>query len=224
VTENRAKPSEHLAYGAVDERVRDAERSRAAILLAARGEFSEHGLGGARMERIALRAGLDKKLIYYYFAGKDALFGAVLEQVYVDIRDAERRLNLADTQPADAVRRLVEFTWNYYLAHPEFIQLLNSANLHKAKHLNSKERVRVLNSPLVDLLDGILKRGQQAGIFRHGVDPIQLYITIASLAYFFLSNNPTLSVVFGRDLSRPKARQERLSHMTDVVLGYLLVN
>ena len=205
-----------------DERLRDADRSRLAILLAARDEFAAHGLGGARMDRIATRAGLNKRLIYYYFQDKDQLFAAVLEQAYDDIREAERALNLLNLKPADAVRRLVEFTWNYYLDHPEFLTLLNSANLHRARHLADSSRVRALNSPLVEMLTDILDRGWRDGSFRGGVDPVQLYISIASLSYFYLSNNTTLSAIFGRNLLGAKARQERLSHMCDVILGYVL--
>lgn len=205
-----------------DERQRDADRSQGTILAAAREEFAEFGLGGARMDRIAERAALNKRLIYYYFADKEALFQAVLEQAYRDIREEEQRLHLRDLAPAAAVRRLIEFTWDYYLAHPEFLTLLNSANLHKARHLAGSQEARALNSPLVEMLAGILERGRRDGSFRGGVDPVQLYISIAALSYFYLSNNHTLSAIFGRDLMAPKARSERLSHMGDVILGYLL--
>ena len=209
---------------AVEERQRDADRSQAVILAAARDEFAEFGLGGARMDRIAERAALNKRLIYYYFEDKEKLFQAVLEQAYRDIREEERKLNLLNAKPADALRKLVEFTWDYYLKHPEFLTLLNSANLHQARHLSRSERVRDMNSPLIKTLGEILQRGQAEGIFRGGIDPIQLYISIAGLAYFYLSNNHTLSAIFGRDLMTPKARNERLSHMTDVILGYLLIS
>lgn len=205
-----------------DERLRDADRSQATILAAARDEFAEHGLGGARVDRIAERAGLNKRLIYYYFNDKEQLFRAVLEQAYRDIRAAEQDLHLLDQKPADAVRRLVEFTWNYYLEHPEFLTLLNSANLHRARHLADSQRARELNSPLIETLAEILERGRREGSFRGGVDPLQLYVSIAGMAYFYLSNNHTLSAVFGRDLMTPKALQQRLSHMSDVILGYLL--
>ena len=207
---------------AADERLRDADRSQATILAAARDEFAEHGLGGARVDRIAERAGLNKRLIYYYFTDKEQLFRAVLEQAYRDIRAAEQELHLLDQKPADAVRRLVEFTWNYYLEHPEFLTLLNSANLHRARHLADSQRARELNSPLIETLAEILERGRREGSFRGGVDPLQLYVSIAGMAYFYLSNNHTLSAVFGRDLMTPKALQQRLSHMSDVILGYLL--
>ncbi|MBA2963318.1 MULTISPECIES: TetR/AcrR family transcriptional regulator [Ramlibacter] len=212
------------ATPAPEERLRDADRSQNTILAAARDEFAEYGLGGARMDRIAERAALNKRLIYYYFEDKETLFQAVLEQSYRDIREAEQQLNLLELAPADALRRLVEFTWAYYLEHPEFLTLLNSANLHKARHLQESRKARELNSPLIEMLAGILERGRRDGTFRGGVDPMQLYISIAGLSYFYLSNNHTLSAIFGRDLLSAKARQERLTHMCDVILGYVLRN
>ncbi|MCZ4312327.1 TetR family transcriptional regulator [Comamonadaceae bacterium G21597-S1] len=205
-----------------DARTRDAERTQESILAAATAEFAERGLGGARVDNIAERAGINKRLIYYYFENKEALFLAVLERTYAGIRKAEQALHLEDLDPATAIRRLVEFTWNYYLKHPEFLALLNSENLHRARHLKTSSRIREMNSPLVALLGEILERGRSQGMFRGGIDPVQLYISIASLAYFYLSNNPTLSTIFGRDLLSPAALSERLSHITDFTLGYIL--
>lgn len=207
-----------------EERQRDADRSQNIILAAARDEFAEHGLGGARMDRIAQRASLNKRLIYYYFDDKDRLFQAVLEQAYLHIRGEERKLNLLGLKPAEALRRLVEFTWNYYLAHPEFLSLLNSENLQAARHLQDSDRPREMNSPLIATLGEILERGRKEGSFRGGVDPLQLYVSIAGLAYFYLSNHHTLSAIFGRDLMTVRAKSERLNHMCDVILGYVLLN
>lgn len=203
-------------------RSRDADRSQLAILDSARDEFAQRGLAGARMDSIAARAGLNKRLIYYYFGSKDDLFLAVLERTYADIRDAEQQLHLDAVEPVEAIRRLVSFTWHYYLDHPEFITLLNSENLHRAAHLKRSGRIQEMNSPLVQLLDGVLERGRRDKLFRAGIDPVQLYISIAALCYFYLSNNDTLSAIFGRDLRAPKAMAQRLSHMTDLVLGYVL--
>ncbi|VFR39343.1 Transcriptional regulator, TetR family [plant metagenome] len=207
-----------------DSRSRDADRSQQVILAAALQEFSEHGLGGARMERIAQRAALNKRLIYYYFQSKDDLFLAVLEEAYRSIRQAEQALRLGDMPAASAIRRLTEFTWEYYIAHPEFLTLLNSENLHQGKHLARSVHIRKMNSPLIESLGEILERGRREGVFRGGVDPLQLYVSIAGMAYFYLSNHYTLSSVFGLDLMTPKAHQERLSHICDVVLGYVLKN
>lgn len=209
---------------AAEPRQRDADRSQQTILAAARDEFHEFGLGGARLERIAERAAIDKKLIYYYFESKDKLFQAVLEEAYRGIREAEQQLHLLDMPPVDAVRGLTVFTWEYYLAHPEFLTLLNSANLHRARHLEGSARARTLNTPLIETLGVVLERGRREGVFRGGVDPMQLYISIAALSYFYLGNNHTLSAIFGRDLMSLRARAERQSHICEVILGYVLTH
>jgi hypothetical protein len=145
----------------------------------------------------------------------------VLESTYEGIRAAERDLHLLELPPREAVAGLVEFTWRYYLDHPEFLSLLNSENLHGARHLKGSRKVRATNTPLVDTLTKILKRGEAEGVFRKGVDPLHLYISIAGLAYFFLSNNHTLSQAFDRDLTSGKERDKRLAHMIAVITGYL---
>jgi AcrR family transcriptional regulator len=205
-------------------KTRDADRSRAVILQSALEEFAQYGVGGARMDRMAERSKLNKRLIYYYFSDKDQLFQAVLESAYEKIRESERQLNLESLEPTAAIRKLVEFTWRYYLENPEFLTLLNSANLHRGRHLAGSQNVLALNSPLIALLGGILERGRSAGDFRGGIDPVQLYVSIAGLSYFYLSNNATLSAIFDRDLMTPKALSERLSHMCEVILGYVLRN
>ena len=203
-------------------RLRDADRSQKDILDAACAEFAAHGLGGARMDRIAERAAVNKRLIYYYFASKESLFLSVLVRAYAGIRGEEQQLNLTQVEPIEAIRRLIAFTWNYYIAHPEFLSLLNSENLHRASHLKKSAQVQTLTSPLVQALADVLTRGTQQGVFRAGVDPVQLYISIAGLSYFYLGNSYTLSTIFDRDLLGTKAKVERLSHMTDLVLGYLV--
>ena len=205
----------------VEIRSRDADRTQQEILAAATAEFAAHGFGGARIEAIAERAGVNKKLIYYYFAGKDELFLAVLEQTYADIRAAERELHLEAADPLRAIESLVVFTWRHYLAHPEFLALLNSENMLSAGHLKRSPRIRQMNSPLIEGLATVLKRGEKSGELRGGIDAMQLYISIAGLAYFYLSNKHTLGTIFGRDLMHKSALDERLAHMTAVVTRYV---
>ena len=200
---------------------RDPGRTRGRILDAALAEFARHGLGGARVDRIAERAGANKRMLYYYFGDKDGLFLAALENRYAHIRSAERSLQLEHLDPREALKRLVEFTWKYFLEHPEFMTLLNSENLHQARHLKKSRYARVLNSPLIETLGVVLERGRREGSFRPGVDPLQLYISIAALSYFYLSNNHTLSAVFGRNLATAATKRARVRHMTEVILGYL---
>ena len=200
---------------------RNPARNQERILKAATEEFALYGLGGARVDRIAARAGANKRMLYYYYGNKEDLFLAVLEARYAHIRRAELGLHLLDLDPAQGMRRMVEFTWNYYLKHPEFLTLLNSENLHRARHLKRSRDIAAMHSPLIALLRDLLARGERAGAFKQGVDPVQLYISIAALGYFYLSNRHTLSTIFERDLLAPKQKAERLKHMTELVLGYL---
>jgi AcrR family transcriptional regulator len=203
---------------------RNKERTQSAILAAATDEFAEKGFAGARIEKIAERSGSNKRMLYYYYQNKEDLFVAVMESAYKTIRDAESELHLLELGPVEAIRRLITFTWDYYLLHPEFLRLLNTENLYHAEHIKRSKNIGFYNSRLIDTLNEILIRGQAEKLFRRGVDPLQLYISIAALSYFYLSNNDTLSAVFGKDLSNPKAKVERLQHMTDLVLGYLMLS
>jgi AcrR family transcriptional regulator len=200
---------------------RDPLGTRAAILAAATAEFTAKGLSGARVDAIAKAAGANKRMIYHYFGGKDGLYLAVLEETYAAIRRAEQRLHLGDRDPVEGMRELVRFTWAYFIAHPEFLSLLGTENLNKAAYLKRSQRIRELHSPLVGMISGLLERGERERVFRTGVDPVQLYVTIAALGFFYLSNRHTLATIFGRDLSGAKSLAEREQHIVDVVLNYL---
>ena len=200
---------------------RDPARNQERILNAATAEFARYGLGGARVDRIAQRAGANKRMLYYYFGDKDKLFLAALEGRYAHIRAAERALDLERVEPREALRRLVRFTWTYFLEHPEFITLLNSENLHKGRHVRRSRRVPELHSTLVETLRAVLRRGERAGVFRGGVDPVQLYISIAAEGYFYLSNRYTLSQIFKRDLMSARALAARARHNSDMIVNAL---
>ncbi len=201
---------------------RDPERTRQKILDAATSEFTKHGLGGARVDRIAKRAGTNERMLYYYFNSKDALFLTVLEEVYIQLAKAEKALELDHLEPVEAITKLVEFIWNYYIAHPEFISLINSENLHEAKYLKKSKRLAELVSPVQENISAIVRRGQESGIFRGSLDPAEVYITLVALNYYYLSNRFTLSTVLARDLFSPVARDRHLKHATEVVLSYLV--
>lgn len=187
-------------------------------MLAAKKEFAKHGLGGARVDEIAERAKANKRMIYHYFGSKEQLFQAVLEEAYLDIRTAEQKLDL-DNMPAErALEELVRFTWNYYLKHPEFITLVNSENLHRARHLKKSEVIKVVSRKFVGMMSGLLKRGAEEGVFRTGIDPTQLNITIAAIGYYYLTNRFTGAIVFERDMMTPDALEERLSFNIDTVM------
>ena len=200
---------------------RDPERTSASILAAAVKEFTEKGYSGARIDSIAARSGANKRMSYHYFGDKEALYLAVLEGGYAGIRSAEAGLHLTDLEPKAAIEKLIDFTWRYFLAHPEFLSLLNTENLHRAKYLKRSARVFNLHSPLVAAISDILKRGVERGEFRKGADPVHVYISIASLGFFYLSNRWTLSTIFRRNLAEPAELEARGKHIKEVILGYL---
>jgi AcrR family transcriptional regulator len=199
-------------------KARDAEATRQAILTAATAEFSRKGLGGARVDAIAARARANKRMIYHYFGSKEKLFTAVLEDAYGHIRSAELKLPLAELEPEAALEVLLRFTWDYYLAQPEFLSLVNSANLHKARHVKDSERFKTTGPPFVGLVKSILDRGVAKGLFRPGIDPVQLNITMAAVGYYYLTNRFTGEILFERDFMTPERLAERFAFNLDTIL------
>jgi AcrR family transcriptional regulator len=201
---------------------RDPGRTRAAILRAATAEITTKGLNGARVDTIAKRAGVNKRMLYHYFGNKQGLYLSVLEETYAAIRNAEIGLNLTELDPAAGMRKLVLFTWQYFIDHPEFLSLLATENLNRASYLKKSKRIRHLHAPLVGMISGLLERGAKEKIFRSGVDPVDLYISIAALGFFYMSNRHTLSTIFGRDLGTPPRLAQRGEHNVDMVMTFLL--
>lgn len=199
----------------------DPEGMRVRILAAATAEFARYGFGGARIDRIADAAGANKRMVYYHVGDKEALYLAVLEGAYEHIRAAERKLNLEELGAEEGIVRLLTFTWQYYLDNPEFLALLNEENQHGARYLRRSRKVKEMHSPFVALIADILRRGEASGELRPDIDPVQLYISIAALCYFYQSNSATLGTIFGRNLLAPQAKAERLAHMTDLLLAAL---
>lgn len=209
--QRRAKPSQGSNR-------RDPSRTREAILAAAQDEFASKGLSGGRVDAIARRSRANKRMIYHYFGDKEGLYLAVLERVYEGLRGSERTLELSDLEPEAAIKRLIEFNFDYCRTHPELISLINNENLHQARHLRRSKKVRELHSPFVRLIGDILQRGAARGVFRRGIDPVSLYVSIAALSFFYFSNNRTLSAIFGRPLGNDAACRRRRQDNVDVIL------
>jgi AcrR family transcriptional regulator len=220
-TRSKAEAADKAVKKARGAGPRDPERTSASILAAAVAEFTEKGYAGARIDAIAARSGANKRMIYHYFGDKDGLYLAVLESAYAGIRSAEAELHLTDLEPVQAIERLVGFTWDYFIAHPEFLSILSTENLHRARFLRKSKRVLQLHSPLVSMISEVLKRGAERGVFRSGVDPVYVYISIASLGIFYLSNRWTLSAIFTRDLTAQPEIRAWGRHIAAVILGYL---
>jgi AcrR family transcriptional regulator len=200
---------------------RSAADTKARILDAALSEFATRGFAGARVDVIAGQARSNKRMLYAYVGNKDALWLATLEAVYAAKRQEERELATATLSPEEAMRALVRFNFRYHVEHPEFVALVNNENLMGARMLRRSKRVPQLYSPLLETLTEVLQRGQKAKVFRGGVDPMQLYISIAALGYFYCSNLRSLSVIFASDLDSPAGMKRREEHVIEVVMSYL---
>lgn len=200
---------------------RAPERRRRALLDSAILEFSTHGIGGARVDRIAERVNTNKAMLYHYFGSKDELYLAALEDIYTGIRSAEERLELDVGDPVAAIRTLVAFTFRYYIDHPAFVRMINTENLHGAVHLRAAGDMAGLNRSILTKVKAILDSGAKQGLFRDGVDPLDLYISITALGFTYVANRHTLQVLFGRDLLAEAAVSERLENITDMVLRFL---
>ena len=198
---------------------RNSIATKETILLAAKIEFAEKGFGGARVDEIARLAGFNKSLLYHYYKSKEGLFSAVLEYVYLDIRNSERALQLDTLDAKTAMETLIIFTWKYYLKNPEFIRLVNSENLHKARHLKNLKTVLNAHRNYVSLAQSILDRGVEEGIFKEKIDPVNLNITIAAVGYYYINNSYTGSVLFEKDLMEPKALDHRLQFNIDTIMS-----
>lgn len=201
--------------------VRDPERSRRRILAAASNEFASKGYDGARIDEIVRRGKVNKNLLYYYFGSKEKLFVAVLEAAYADLRWRQDALALDGGMPEDAIRRLVAGLFHYWRESEAFIGFLTSENLYKAKHIKKSKVAAEAYQKLIESLSEVLEAGASQGVFRRGVDPVNLYISISGLSYKYFSNQYTLSSALGKDLTSKAALKTRLQHVEEVILSYL---
>jgi TetR/AcrR family transcriptional regulator len=204
--------------------VRQPEATRARILEVARVEFVTYGLNGARVDRIAEQAKVNKNLIYHYFGAKDALYLEVLEAIYANLRANQQDDRLRQMPPLEGMRQLVGNTYDHFVATPDLIRLMSIENIHYAQNLKTSSTIKPLYKNLLDTVEDLLKRGQKQRVFRSGVDSVDLYLSISGLAYFFLSNQHTLSWLLDRDIAAKSHLKQRREHVIDLVLSYLTEN
>jgi len=197
------------------------EASRAAIVAAAIDEFAARGFKGASMDAIAARTHTTRALINYYFGSKEKLYIAVLEQVYAEIREAEARLDLDHLAPEDALRRIVEFTYGYYLSHEGFVRLVVAENQARGRQLRKSKAMRTLNRPIIERLSRVIARGQAEGRFRRDVDPVEVHKSIAALGMFNVTNRHTFGAIFQRDMGAQGDVARRRDIVADIILSYL---
>ena len=201
-------------------RTNDPERTRADIIEVATHEFSEKGLAGARIDVIAQAMRTSKRMIYYYFGSKEALYVAVLEEAYRRIRHIESELHLEDLAPEDALRKLVGFTVDYQLANPDFIRLVMNENIHRGEFLSQSKMIQSLNVPAINAVRQVYQRGVKAGVFRSGIDAVDLHMSISALSFFNVANRHTFALIFKRDLESPAAIVARRDSIIEMVVRF----
>lgn len=212
--------------GASRSRSRDDTRgaaTRRTLLAAARAAFAERGLEGARVDDIARRAGVNKQLVYHYFGSKEALYTAVLDEAYQEIRQREQQLDLSNFPAEQAIRILVEFSFDYLAQNPDFVSLVADENAHAGRHVSADGKAVRINRPIIDLLDATLARGVEEGVFRRGLDPFHVYLSIAGASFFYFSNKHTLGRIFGRTMDSDAAIAERRAHLVDFMLNAIRI-
>lgn len=198
-------------------REQSAIATRESILKAAYKVFAKHGYAGGRVEQISRAAKSYDRMIYYYFGSKEGLFVAVIEEAYRRFNEAESALALDLSRPAEALREVIGFIWRYYQRNPEFITLLNNENLHGGRHISRSLRAREYSSPAIGILAQVLQSGAAAGLFRKDLRARDLYLMMAAMGYFYLSNRHTLSAFLGEDLEAPEALAHWEAFIVDAV-------
>ena len=176
-----------------------------------------NGLSGARVDQIAERTRTSKRMIYYYFGGKEGLYQAVLEKAYLDIRTLEERSKLLELEPREAMRKLIELTFDYDETHPQFISLVSVENIHRAKHLTNLDTIKDMNASVIRTLSSILERGRKEGVFRGDLDPVDVHLLISAFCFFRVSNRHTFGAIFDRDLSDPKLRSRHKRMIVEAI-------
>ena len=202
-------------------RTNDPERTMADILEVAMREFADKGLAGARIDVIAEAMRTSKRMIYYYFGSKEGLYIAVLEEAYRRMRAIESDLHLEDLPPEDALRKLVGFTLDYQMAHPEFIRLVMTENIHRGEYLRQSREIQQLNVPAIQGLRSVYERGVAAGVFRAGLDPVDLHMSISALSVFNVANRHTFSLIFQRDFDAASSIVARRDSVIDMIVRYV---
>ena len=202
-------------------RTNDPERTMADIIEVATHEFSEKGLAGARIDVIAEAMRTSKRMIYYYFGSKEGLYIRVLEEAYRRIREIEAGLHLQDLAPEDALRRLVGFTVDYQLANPDFIRLVMTENIHRGEFLAQSKAIHKLNVPAIDAVREVYQRGVKQGVFRAGLDPVDLHMSISALSFFNTANRHTFALIFKRDFDAPAAVAARRENIVEMIVRFV---
>ena len=202
-------------------RTNDPARTVAEILIVATQEFAEKGLAGARIDKIAEATRTSKRMIYYCFKSKDGLYQAVLEHAYRRMRDEEAQLKLEAMEPVAAIKRLVEFTYEHHRDNEDYIRLVMNENIMKGEYLGQIEGIKSLNQPAIESLRRVYKQGVKSGVFRAGLDAVDIHAAISALAFFNVSNRYTFGAIFDRKVDSNRAQTVSRDQIVELILRFV---
>ncbi|WP_242500625.1 TetR/AcrR family transcriptional regulator [Tropicimonas sp. IMCC6043] len=197
---------------------------KADILQVAVSEFSVKGLSGTRIDEIARRTATSKRMIYYYFGDKLGLYREALESEYRRAREGEGEIDFSGLDPVDALRRLVEFTFDFHREHPDFVAMIAHENTQDAVHLAQSEAIRKLNQGAVKQVGEIYAEGVRRGHFRPGLEPVRLHWTISALCFYNVSNRHSFSAGFGDTIHSEAGQEEHRRFVVDLVMRAVMSN
>jgi AcrR family transcriptional regulator len=196
-------------------RTNDPARTMAEILAVATHEFADKGLSGARIDAIAAATRTSKRMIYYYFGSKDGLYLAVLEEAYRRMRAIESDLHLDDLPPVQALQRLVEFTYDHHRDNEDFIRLVMNENIQRGDYLRQSQSIQQLNTKAIESVRDVYVRGVAQGVFRPGLDPVDIHSAISAFTFFNVSNRHTFGLIFQSRASVDKADTLKREHVVN---------
>lgn len=202
------------------ERKRDSERSKQRILDAAEAEFAEKGFYGARVDEIALKADINKRMIYAYYTDKENLYKQVLIRVYKRMECVEEELVSQNLSGTELIRRIIEAYFDFLRDNQSFVNILMWENLNQAKYLREVESSYIERNTL-DYFRKKLDEGIAQGVFSKKVDAGQTVISLITMCFANFSNQYTLSKMFGVDLTGEALMEQRKQHTIQVMLAYL---
>ncbi len=202
-------------------RTNDPARTMAGILEVATAEFAAKGLSGARIDAIADATQTSKRMIYYYFGSKEGLYVAVLEEAYRRMRQIESELHLEDLEPTAALRRLVEFTFDHHADNEDYIRLVMNENIERGAYLAQSKSIQELNVPAIQAIRQLYDRGVASGVFRPGLEPLDIHASISALTFFNVSNQHTFGLIFKDGTPTAQAIAARRSSITEMVARFV---
>lgn len=200
--------------------MRKSEITKQKLLASAEKVFSQKGLYGARIDEIAELAGVNKRMIYEHFGGKDSLYIETLTTVYARLAEMETAVDIS-MPPVEAVRRVISVYFEFLRENPSFVKLVMWENLNEAAYIDSSG-ASTLKNAAVDIMKKVLNSGKESGIFKKNINDEEIIFAMNMFSFSYFSNIHTMSRMLEIDLYDKKKNAERSDMVSDIILSLIL--